>query len=478
LIKRPGLIVSQDTILSEVWPATYVQPDNIKVLVRELRQAFEDQPREPRFIRNEPGRGYGFVAPLSDLPPADMVKNATASLFTTGDLARLKDALAAVDATGECRIVQVEGERGTGKTTLCDQFVEYARRLPSVRVCYGQCLPHAGPAEPYLPVLDALHHLAGQSPATIPSTLARYAPGWLGQLFPLPADGMPVAAGLPAPESTWLILELGALLETLASEGTTVIVLEDLHWGDLETIELLRGLARRHAPLRTLIVTTAVPYAGTVVGAALRNLGAELRLTGRCVSMPLASLDEASVRTYLRARFGDGRVQSLARLLHRLTGGNPLALVSVMDGLVASDQIAFVDGSWRLRHSPRTIEGSLPESVLEAILWRFDQLALEDLVTLELAASVGIAFTAETVAAAEERGSPMLAARRLAQLHLRGFVDRHDADPRRGEHPNGYRYGFLHPLHAELLLRRAPVFQQLRVAERLAAVERVTSSAG
>jgi hypothetical protein len=116
--------------------------------------------------------------------------------------------------------------------------------------------------------------------------------------------------------------------------------------------------------------------------------------------------------------------------------------------------------------------------VLEAILWRFDQLALEDLVTLELAASVGIAFTAETVAAAEERGSPMLAARRLAQLHLRGFVDRCGADPRRDEHPYGYRYAFMHPLHAELLLRRAPIFQQLRVAERLAAVERVTSSAG
>ena len=119
-------------------------------------------------------------------------------------------------------------------------------RLPSVRICYGQCLEHAGPSEPYFPVLDALHHLARRSPSTIPKLLASVAPAWLSQLPPWVADAAS-PPGRATPDSSRLIRELSALFETLATDTTTVIVLEDLHWGDLATIELLRGLARRHA---------------------------------------------------------------------------------------------------------------------------------------------------------------------------------------------------------------------------------------
>ena len=135
----------------------------------------------------------------------------------------------------------VEGERGTGKTALCDAFLQYATGLPGVRVCYGQCLEHAGPSEPYFPLLDALHHLARRSPSTIPKLLARLAPGWLSQLPPWVADVAPPSGAYPTPESSRLIRELSTLLETLSAEMTTVLVLEDLHWGDLETIELPRA---------------------------------------------------------------------------------------------------------------------------------------------------------------------------------------------------------------------------------------------
>src|SRR4051794_33278048 len=68
LIERAGMTVSQDTILSCVWPDAHVQPDNIKVLVRELRRALEDDSQAPVLIRNIPGRGYAFIAPVSDVP--------------------------------------------------------------------------------------------------------------------------------------------------------------------------------------------------------------------------------------------------------------------------------------------------------------------------------------------------------------------------------------------------------------------------
>ena len=66
LLGRAGTWVSKSAIMSAVWPDTHVQPDNVKVLVREIRQALGDNPRESKFIRSAPGRGYSFVADVSE----------------------------------------------------------------------------------------------------------------------------------------------------------------------------------------------------------------------------------------------------------------------------------------------------------------------------------------------------------------------------------------------------------------------------
>ena len=385
-------LVSHEEILARVWPDTHVQPQNIKVLVSELRRALTDDARDPQFIRSEPSRGYAFLAPISDtaLPTAGGDRQPVSSIFVNhrADLARLGEILAGAE-TSDCRLVLVEGERGTGKTALCDAFVQQAGRLPSVRICYGQCLEHAGPSEPYFPVLDALHHLARQSPSTIPKLLANVAPAWLSQLPPWVADAASPPSTEATPDSSRLILELSALFETLSTDATTVIVLEDLHWGDLATIELLRGLARRHTPLRTLILATYTRHATTVTGAALRSLATELRGSARCATIATHPLSMEDVHAYLIARFGPGRVETLSRTLHRVTGGIPLSVVAVTDGLIEADYVTLTDNTWRLRYSPRMIEKSLPKRLLDVVLWRFEQLGPEDRAVLEIAAAVG-----------------------------------------------------------------------------------------
>ena len=171
LIEGAGRIVTHETILANVWPGTHVQADNIKVLVHEIRAALQDDSRDPRFIRSEPGRGYSFIAPVLDaaLPQTDARDSAISSIFVNhhDDLAKLKCALTDPSRT-DCRVILVEGERGMGKTALCDAFMQLARDVPSVRICYGQSVAHAGKAEPYQPIADALHHLSRQSPATMP----------------------------------------------------------------------------------------------------------------------------------------------------------------------------------------------------------------------------------------------------------------------------------------------------------------------
>lgn len=469
LIEGAGRIVTHETILGNVWPGTHVQADNIKVLVHEIRAALQDDPRDPRFIRSEPGRGYSFIAPVLDAPllHADSRDSAISSIFVNhhDDLERLKATLTDLSRQ-DCRVILVEGERGMGKTALCDAFMQLAREVPSARICYGQSVAHAGKAEPYQPIADALHHLSRQLPASMPGLFSQHAPTWLRRLPPWIADAAPPTDESPQ-EPSRMLREISALLEAMASDVTTVIVLDDLQWADLETVELLRALARWHAPLRTMILATYSPFATTVTAASLRSLAAELRATGPTPPTTLGPLEEAHVRTYLAERFGSGPIESLGRMVHRLSGGNPLVMVSTMDALVSTGSLVIHDDAWRLRHSPRTIERSLPSSVQELILWRFDQLEAEDRVVLESAAAVGAEFCAADVARASGAESSLPIVRRLETLCDRGFISRRGRRTSGAPTADGV-YRFEHPLHAQLLAGHAPVFDQLRAKERLA----------
>jgi DNA-binding winged helix-turn-helix (wHTH) protein len=461
LIAHAGTIVPRDTILASVWPDAHVQSDNIKVLVRELRRALGDDPRSPRYIRSEPGRGYVFVAPLcAALTTGDEGPDAVAVHVNRHDeLSALTGALA-VAARSECRVVAIEGERGMGKTALCEAFLQHAVSLPSVRVCYGQCLQHAGVAERYFPVLDALQHLTRQSPAVIEPLVARHAPTWNASLRPWLADG-PVG-GSEGSEPLRMIRELGALLEALGADATTVIVLDDMQWGDLETVDLLQALARRRAPLRTLVVVTNSPFPPSAAGGALRSVTGELWPGARCSRLTLEPLGEHDIREYLELRFGDERMTALAHTLYRLTGGNPLSLVSTVDSLVFCG-VAWQDGTgWHIRQPMLARADNLPPTVLDALFWRFTHLGAESRQLLESAAAVGAVFCADDVAIASGRDALPWIERGLDGLCARHFLERVAGGPARSA-----VYGFLHPLHAELVASRAQLTDRILATERL-----------
>jgi DNA-binding winged helix-turn-helix (wHTH) protein len=463
LIERAGTVVSHDAILSAVWPDAHVQPDNIKVLVRELRRALDDDPHAPQYIRTENGRGYAFVAPLHDspgLPVDDRFGSRQVRVNRAAHLSVLVDALADAAHT-RCTVAVIEGERGIGKTTLCEAFMDYAATVPSTRVCYGQSFPHATAPAPYSAVSDALQHLLRQAPATIEALLARHAPLWLAHLRPGDPGGHVRAEGVADPLRR--VFELGAFLEALGEDGPTAIVLDDLQWADAESITLIQALARRHAPLRTLILLACTRLPPTASGTALWRLLMELWSTGRCVMRRLKPLSEDDVRDCLGQRFGGTAVPALAPMIHRLTGGNPLALSAVMHAFVSGDVGSGGTSGWALRPPAASFDASLPESVREALLWRFTQLDTPNRVLLESAASVGPAFTSHDVAAAAGIEAVPRITHQLDALCARGFIERLGADP-----SGAKRYGFTHPLHAELLASRAALFDQIYAAERLA----------
>ena len=113
LLGQAGSWVSKTAIMAAVWPDTHVQPDNIKVLVRELRQALGDASKHSTFIKSAPGRGYAFIHAVSHTAaPSPFRGTPTARwpIFVNRgpELAALADALDAVRASSR-RLVLITG---------------------------------------------------------------------------------------------------------------------------------------------------------------------------------------------------------------------------------------------------------------------------------------------------------------------------------------------------------------------------------
>src|SRR4030095_6636369 len=80
LVDHPGRVVTQDEILEDLWPETYVNPEVIKKYILSIRRVLGDSPEQPEFIETIPRRGYQFVAQVTD--EADALGPASTSFWS------------------------------------------------------------------------------------------------------------------------------------------------------------------------------------------------------------------------------------------------------------------------------------------------------------------------------------------------------------------------------------------------------------
>src|SRR5213594_59447 len=66
LLGRPGQLVTKEELLSTVWPETFVSDAVLKVTIRQLREALDDDPKSPRFIETAHRRGYRFIGQIAE----------------------------------------------------------------------------------------------------------------------------------------------------------------------------------------------------------------------------------------------------------------------------------------------------------------------------------------------------------------------------------------------------------------------------
>jgi predicted ATPase len=377
---------------------------------------------------------------------------------------------------GERQLIFVTGEAGIGKTTLVEAFLRRVSRDAGVWIALGQCLEQygAGGSEAFFPVLEAISRLCQQDGReSLAELLRRRAPAWVQQMPWLAGDADHVTLQRDSMGTTGerMLREMTESLEALTTKITLVLALEDLHWSDYSTLDLISHLARRREPARLMIVGTYRPMELTLSDHPLKAVKQELQVKRQCEEAPLKYLSEEDVGKYLEARFAENEFpDELGRLIHKRTIGNPLFMTNVVDYLQTEGLIARNNGRWRLQVELAELALGVPDSIRQMIEKQFERLSQPDQRVLEAASVAGPEFSAAAVAAALE-ADPLRIEERLEELARRhSFLEPTGV----GELPNGMvtaRYAFIHALYQNALYERITASRRARMRNLLAATE-------
>ena len=469
LVGHPGQLVTKEELLNVVWPETYVGEAVLKVTIRQLREALDDDPKSPVFIETAHRRGYRFIGQLA--ASEQVAHRAVRSLEVVGrdePLSQMRNWLDKMK-TGERQIVFVTGEAGIGKTALVDTFVQSVSSEGNIRIGRGQCLEHYGTSEAYLPVLEAVTRLCRENRQII-DVLRSHAPMWLLQMPSLLEGSDREALGREVSGATRerMLREIGETLEALTASAPLLLILEDLHWSDYSTLDLISYLASQRQSAQLMVIGTYRTVELVLSGHPLRAVQRELRAKQQCQELRLEYLSEKQVIEYLSVRFSDNQFPAeLARLIHERTEGNPLFMVNVVDYLLAEGLIAETGEQWELNARLEELEMGVPENIRQMITKQITRLSLDDQQVLEAASISGMSFSAlaiasalgEDVVAVEARCEEL--ARRKCFLVERGV----------GEFPDGTvsaRYGFIHALYVNTLYDRIPPARRAKLHKDMA----------
>jgi tetratricopeptide (TPR) repeat protein len=486
LLSCPGQLVTKEQLLASVWPETFVTDAVLKVTIAQLREAFDDDSKSPRFIETSHRRGYRFVGQITegglllakDQPggsdPASSplpVRSDSPSIAVIGREHALSQMQGWRDKMlkGERQVAFISGEAGIGKTSLVEFFAGSLVPDSRVLIARGQCLEQYGTGEAYLPVLAAMGRLSREQPHVV-DVLRAHAPMWLLQMPSLIAssDREWLRKQVLGATRERMLREMGNALEALTSDLSLVLILEDLHWSDFSTLDLISYLAKQRAPAHLMLIGTYRTTELIVSGHPLKAVKQELLSKRQCEELPLEFLSEDAVATYLTVRFPGSRFSTgLASLIHQRTEGNPLFMVNAVDYLVADGSIVKLEDDWELAVEIEELELGVPDSVKQMIEKQIDHLNAEEQGTLEAASVAGAEFSTLAVVAGlgDDRVTVEACCEELARR--RQFIQ----DCGIQELPNGEavtRYGFIHALYQNVLYERLSPARRLQLHRRVA----------
>ncbi|MDD7932994.1 ATP-binding protein [Actinomycetospora straminea] len=314
-------------------------------------------------------------------------------------------ALVAAALSGPGGVTLVAGEAGSGKTRLLDEVAVRATAA-GARVLRGHAVPGGGP---YRPLAEALAAVASPALADQPrlapfrAVLARVLPAWTA--------GPAITATAPYLVDPVLVLgeAVVELLGVIAGEGRAVVVLDDLHWADRDTLAVLEYLAGRlGGGVRVLgsVRSDERPPEGF---APLRRARVPVVELGRLARDDAASLAGAVLGAALADDVRDHVVAA--------ADGLPLLVEELATRLADAGAITRRDGHWRAS-GPLPVE--VPEAFAEAVAARVAALDAGDRDVVRVAALLGrdLAWDLLPTAAGVDDADAAAALRRAVEARL------------------------------------------------------------
>ncbi len=295
---------------------------------------------------------------------------------------------------GEIRVVFVGGEPGIGKSHLLDSFARDVPVLGGV-VLRGSCYEDAA-ALPFGPFAGALRMLARREDlrleGQLTAALGWIVPEWSREVEDVAPPGLrPEEGG----NRGALFEAVVRLLSSVAQESPLVLLLDDLHWADEPTTQLLRYIVRAMRGSRVLIVGAyrdtdldpALPFE-----AALRDLHRE-RLASRFTLRRLSSDDTRAIMEELLEGPADAVSQRAVQSVHQASEGVPFFVEELVLHLREEGRLSVGDsGHWDLQLGNETF---VPPGVRSVVGHRLSRLSESAREALAVASVIGREFSFE-----------------------------------------------------------------------------------
>lgn len=331
------------------------------------------------------------------------------------------------------QVLLIEGEAGIGKTKFT-RFCREAVAPLGMRVMYGAYRDHAGGA--WAGVREALDDLFGVEMLERDAVAVRIA-GTLPELgyADSPAEASDLATFLteflrpsfrageqgPIGDADYMVGRIERFIRRASLHAPLLLILEDLHWADAESLALLLHLAAVLAtdPARLMILATlrgADREANPALEDALQKMA---RFEGTVQRRAFSRLGENDTATLIEESLQAELDDKAA--IYRLAEGNPLHVLSILRYLCSEELLETTASGWRVKSGVQLSE-ILPTTVREVIGLRVQRLVARDAEgparreTLAWAAVAGRRFDAEILADAVREGAPHLYARLDAYL--------------------------------------------------------------